>query len=388
MKVIAVIGAMFGDEGKGRMVDYFTSANKLPAVVIRYNGGAQAGHTVVYPDGTRHVFHHFGAGTLAGAATYLSRFFIANPILFANEYQELKLKNVSPVVSASLDMPISTPYDMMLNREIELSRGNKRHGSCGYGVSETVQRLCKSPYKLFISDALYSPVDFKKCLKQIRTVYVKKRLSELKITIPSKAFTEALESDDILEHYLADTKLMVNTIRFESIVCLGQYQTIIFEGAQGLGLDERGRFFPHVTRSKTGLDNIETLCRELCVNEIDVCYVTRAYATRHGAGPLPTEDKSLLFEDDTNIDNHWQGKMRFGHLDLDLLREHIKKDLSRTKLKTINSIAVTCADQVQDSLKIKYSNSIFPITKQELPEWVSRATGIGKVLFSKSRKRT
>lgn len=76
---IAVIGAGFGDEGKGLMTDYCCQRPKY-TTVVRFNGGAQAGHTVVTPDGRRHVFSHFGSGTLRGAATFLSRFFICNPI--------------------------------------------------------------------------------------------------------------------------------------------------------------------------------------------------------------------------------------------------------------------------------------------------------------------
>ena len=81
----AVIGANFGDEGKGLMTDYFCSQNKK-SLNIRFNGGAQAGHTVVTPDGKRHVFSHIGSGTFSGADTYLSEFFTLNPIMFMKEH--------------------------------------------------------------------------------------------------------------------------------------------------------------------------------------------------------------------------------------------------------------------------------------------------------------
>ena len=77
-----VIGAQFGDEGKGRLTAHHVVEVGDDAIVVRFNGGAQAGHTVVAPDGRRHVFSHVGSGALTGAATYLSRFFVANPILF------------------------------------------------------------------------------------------------------------------------------------------------------------------------------------------------------------------------------------------------------------------------------------------------------------------
>src|SRR5262245_5537631 len=88
-KAHAVIGAGYGDEGKGVLVDALASTRSGPTVVVRSNGGAQAGHTVTLPDGRRHVFHHFGAGALAGAATHLSRFFVHHPMLFASEREAL-----------------------------------------------------------------------------------------------------------------------------------------------------------------------------------------------------------------------------------------------------------------------------------------------------------
>lgn len=87
MRARAVIGASFGDEGKGLVTDYLCAIQGA-GIVVRFNGGAQAGHTVVTPDGLRHVHHHFGSGTLWGTPTFLSQFFIVNPIAFLAELLE------------------------------------------------------------------------------------------------------------------------------------------------------------------------------------------------------------------------------------------------------------------------------------------------------------
>ena len=115
-----VIGANYGDEGKGLMTDYLVKKHNAE-VVVRFNGGAQAGHTVVTPDGQRHVFSHFGSGTLAGARTFLSKHFVANPILFLKEKKVLeelsptkKLHNRFMWVDPSV--MITTPYDMLINQ--------------------------------------------------------------------------------------------------------------------------------------------------------------------------------------------------------------------------------------------------------------------------------
>lgn len=87
MKARVVIGSSFGDCGKGLVTDYLCSQGA--GIVVRFNGGANAGHTVVTPDGQRHVFSHFGSGTLLGVPTFLSSFFVCNPIQFAKELDRI-----------------------------------------------------------------------------------------------------------------------------------------------------------------------------------------------------------------------------------------------------------------------------------------------------------
>ena len=143
--VRVVIGANFGDEGKGLMTDYFVSQaldeGRKP-LVIRFNGGAQAAHTVVTPEGLEHVFSHFGSGTLQGVPTYLSQFFISNPTMFVKEHRVLckKLKGKIPLIYVHPDSLVTTPVDVWINQAVERARGDARHGSCGLGISETVVR--------------------------------------------------------------------------------------------------------------------------------------------------------------------------------------------------------------------------------------------------------
>src|SRR5262249_48902654 len=95
------------------------------------------------------------------------------------------------------------------------------------------------------------------------------------------------------------------------------FDNIVFEGAQGLLLDEYHRFFPHVTRSRTGLANVVDLCQAMGdIDRLDVYYVIRPYMTRHGEGPFPSYDPDMSFPDPTNHPNPWQGTLRFGALDV------------------------------------------------------------------------
>jgi adenylosuccinate synthase len=96
---------------------------------------------------------------------------------------------------------------------------------------------------------------------------------------------------------------------------IAQCRDPIFEGAQGLLLDQDNKqFFPHLTRSHTGMRNVRILCEQAGIGGVDVYYVSRTYLTRHGAGPLPGEDRGLSFEDNTNVEHSFQGKIRFAPL--------------------------------------------------------------------------
>jgi adenylosuccinate synthase len=133
---------------------------------------------------------------------------------------------------------------------------------------------------------------------------------------------------------------------------------LVFEGAQGLLLDQdlgRGLgFFPHVTRSHTGLRNVAALARSAGVDRLRVHYVLRPYLTRHGAGPLPGATGAAPpypgIEDRTNLPNAWQGSLRFGFANLDLLRCALARDAAHAALgpglRLERRLALTCLDQV------------------------------------------
>jgi adenylosuccinate synthase len=151
---------------------------------------------------------------------------------------------------------------------------------------------------------------------------------------------------------------------------------IIFEGAQGLLLDQDHHYFPHVTRSKTGIDNVLELVSESDIDNLDITYVTRAYATRHGAGPfpceLPNEPLNHTIKDETNTHNKYQGGLRFGYLDTDMLRYSIEKDLSKIDGITYrHSIAITCMDQVDDKVTFLGNNIYLTKGKEEFIDYLT-----------------
>lgn len=342
-----VIGANYGDEAKGANVDRIVHAlGGNDVIVVRSNGGAQAGHTVVTPDGRRHVFHHIGSGAYAGAATHLSRFFVHHPMSFMAERDELAAEGACVKVTADPRGYVTTPWDMMVNQVLEVSRGNGRHGSCGYGLGETMGRNEETPYGLTFADLLKPDLEPK--LAVIRDEWLPARLAKLGVA-PDEETARAISSPDLMAHFLADCAEFVDAVDVMDDANLGSAGQIVFEGAQGLLLDQRARDFPHVTRSNTGIENMAAIAREAGIGRIEATYATRAYLTRHGAGPMPDErDISQWFDvvDHTNVPNSWQSAIRYGLLDVDLLAATIAEDVAKASGVELEvHLAVSCLDQ-------------------------------------------
>ncbi len=357
----AVIGCNYGDEGKGLITDYLASQDPDRSLVVRFNGGAQAGHTVARSDGRRHIFSHFGAGSFVGCPTVLSRFFIVNPISFVREHRELVRLGVRPSVIIHGDSLLTTPFDMLINRIAETRRGDARHGSCGLGINETVTRCLweNRRYETRSIELLDKGKLFERLL-QVGKEWLPTRLGELGVDLNTPevlGFTDNI--DQILHQFILDIGELLQsaTISFD----YPHRPNIIFEGAQGLMLDEdRVELWPHVTRSRTGIANVLALLSEFDIDHLEVTYVTRSYLTRHGAGPLPGEC-SMSFPDKTNVSNQFQGSLRFAPLDWNVLNSSVARDLkdhfrhSSTSLEA--NLAITCLDQ----LEIEAADSLLPV---------------------------
>lgn len=332
-----VVGANWGDEGKGLMTDYFSQ--KPNSIVVCSNGGAQRGHTVVTQDGIRHVFHHFGSGMLNGARTYLSKDFICNPIIFRQEYNELKHLGYYPNIYINQNCMVTTPYDMMANQIIEKSRGRNKHGSCGLGIFETIKR-----YKTVVTD-LYAP-------DRIRDYYLK--IFDREKIVLTKEWEDLFNDSEIYDRYLDDVDFMNEVaITISDERFLNEYENIVFEAAQGLLLDQNNlKYYPHLTPSNTGIKNPKKIIENIKWNDdinIETCYVSRTYLTRHGVGNFPTEcrknkiNKSMY--DKTNVPNPFQDTLRYGMLDLKDLYVRCVTDVMNFGDK--KSIAITHCNEYE-----------------------------------------
>jgi adenylosuccinate synthase len=348
MLATIVIGANYGDEGKGLMTDYFCS-KKSADLVVRFNGGAQAGHTVVTPESKRHVFSHFGSGTFLGIPTYLYKYFVVNPVIFRKEYETIE--DLHPKVLRDYRCYITTPYDMMYNQFLEELRGNDKHGSCGLGIGATMERYERSKFE--VSNYYVDEEE----LSLVRMYYLEK-MQKILILNEDKDFfmkwRELFLDSNIMDHFIDDCNFFFDNTTIE----VPQFNHAVFEGAQGLALDQNMGRFPYVTRSNTGMRNVIKCQREWKFDIDEIVYVTRSYLTRHGADPQFFEWKKnfpMSIQDNTNVENTWQGKIKYGgwnNGEYKQMMERIHLDLRSNGLtwnKNNASIALTHSDQFNSS---------------------------------------
>jgi len=349
----AIIGSSWGDEGKGMVTDYFCSqfSPLEPILNIRFSGGAQAGHTVVTPGGFRHVFSHFGAGSFnKNVDTYLAKDFIVNPILFWKEYDGLAKKGVSPKVYIHPQCKATLPLDMMVNQMVERHRGKDRHGSCGIGINETLVRNKSLKIDNVVSNAgiNFFLDDF---MDMVRADYSFRRLKELGVKNATIQDMELINNKTIQQNYIQQFNDMLSHCEVVGDEIMDKYNNWVFEGSQGLLLDKNNKsFFPNLTPGNTGVENILPY---LSSGDTEVCYVTRSYFTRHGAGAFPTECPKENIAgnliDLTNHYNEFQGDFRYGYFDKGLFCDAVKRDAKKANGAKF-SLAVTHLDKTGDKI--------------------------------------
>ncbi len=337
-----VVGLGFGDEGKGAVVDHL-AAVRPTHTVVRFNGGAQAAHNVVLSDGrSHHTFHQFGGGTFRGAATFLSRFVLVEPVRLLLEAAALEAKGVpNPLGLLAIDAHalVITPFHIELNRLKERARGGGRHGSCGLGIGETRSYAIRYGADALQMGDLLRPVVLRRKLQ----LASERLVQEARQLDPSAAISEAVMAET-LQRYARVAQLVriVGRHYLEERLHLESGQ-VVFEGAQGVLLDESYGFYPHVTWTDTTTSNALRLLDETGYRgPVRKLGVVRTYATRHGAGPLVTEDARLIerIHEPHNTGYEWAGAMRFGHFDVVATRYALEATGG------VDALAITHVDDV------------------------------------------
>lgn len=365
MSISIVIGASFGDEGKGKVTNFLSK--KKNSLVIRFNGGHQAGHTVVQ-DGVRHVFSSFGSGTLNGSPTFVSQYCTIFPPAMLAEYKDLVAKGAYPVLYVDPLAMVTTPYDISANRHQE-SIDITAHGSCGAGFGKTVERheTLDHSHRIFAKDLSCEWV-------------LRQKLEMMK----SRSVLIGLTDFD-MDRYVSDCMDCSEIFRLKTgheALADSKFENFVFEGAQGILLDREHGIFPHVTRSSTTSANVFKILNRFIVNgsTMKVHYLCRAYQTRHGNGPLFGEGYEMKLvnnERETNVTNDWQGVFRKAPLYLGLLKYALDSDISYHHVTGINrELIISHLDQLEEIPLINGHGGIFLTDKDGLVEFSSTLLNI------------
>jgi len=343
-KAFVVVDLGFGDSGKGSIVDYLVR-RKGASAVVRYNGGPQAAHRVVTSDGREHVFAQFGSGTFVpGVETFIGRHMLINPLNYWYEnahLQEIGVPDALQRLTIDGRCLVITPYHVQMNRLREVVRGSARHGSCGQGVGETYSDSLKG--LALRAEDLGKP----DLVERLTKIYLAKtgeaesmrsRRLELRFDWPGEEDLHQVAAS--YAGFAQQVRIEVGH-RQERLQWLHSQGPVIYEGAQGVLLDQDVGFHPHTTWSRTTDEYAQAMIGNS--TEIETIGVLRAYATRHGPGPFPTEDGYLSLPDAENGFGEWQREFRVGHFDALLARYAIGYvDGLRSGR---GGIALTCLDR-------------------------------------------
>ncbi|MCG8435262.1 MAG: adenylosuccinate synthase [Gammaproteobacteria bacterium] len=280
-KNVVVIGTHWGDEGKGKVVDLLT---EKAAAVVRFQGGHNAGHTLVV-GGEKTILHLIPSGILHEKVRCLigNGVVLSVPDLF-KEIAELETAGVEvrPRLRISDGCPLILPHHVALDRMRENVRGNQKIGTTGRGIGPAYEDKV-ARRGLRVSD-LFDAGEFRQKLEEIMEYH--------NFVLQNYFNTSPVDFDETLDQSLAyadELKPMVADVVAELSALRKAGANILFEGAQGSLLDIDQGTYPYVTSSNTTAGAIGSGCG---VGPLDLDYIlgiTKAYTTRVGSGPFPTE---------------------------------------------------------------------------------------------------
>lgn len=362
-QAISVVDLGYGDAGKGHLTQKCV-VQYGAHTVVRANGGYQAGHNVYAPDGRHHTFAHVGAASfIPGVATHLSRHMLVSPMVLYAEAKTLQEKGVPDILSRitlSERAMVITPFHRAANRlrEVARSLAQGRHGSCGFGIGEAMLGHLEAPERsVFVRDCQDKSTLRSKLFRQQE--FVRAQLQETIRFLRDAGAANAEVQAEI--GWITDTEWphAIAAMTADEIMPLldvvdddweaqlfRRPGAIVFEGSQGMLLDEWRGFHPYTTWSRCCNHNPYALLDEHGFDGARwTVGVTRAYATRHGAGPFVTEHAELtqLLPDSHNVMGDWQQNFRVGWLDLVALRYAVASCAHK-----VDALAMTCLDRLAE----------------------------------------
>ena len=335
----AVIGLQWGDEGKGKIVDYLSEKFDL---VARYQGGNNAGHTVIVEDVT-YKLNLIPSGVIRGKVCFLGQGIVLDPDHFLKEYQQICEKISNPNIYLSSNIPLILPYHKQLDKINEsILTGEDKIGTTAKGIGPAYQdKVGRKSIKLYDLKSLNK---IKEKLESIKKFYDPVLNAYQEETINIDQYLTILDS-----FYKEVGSLIVDNSFIKKNF---NQQKILFEGAQGALLDLDHGSYPFVTSSNTISSNI------MIGSGLQVDYQTvgifKAYATRVGNGPFPSElfDQIGDYIAETGVEygTVTKRKRRCGWLDLVSLKYSCQ-------INQVNELCITKIDVLNNLEEIKICKS-------------------------------
>ena len=342
MPATVIVGAQWGDEGKGKIVDLLAQHSD---VVCRYQGGPNAGHTIV-AEGETYKFKHMPSGILWGKECVLGAGCVIDPEVFIEELDDLEGRGISTgTVRLSGNAHLVMPWHVALDRASERRLGKLQIGTTRRGIgpayADKSARLGIRVQDLFDAKILRQKIEVALAEKNVwlERVYGAAPLDLEDVAGRAERWAERLRP------YIADTSLLVDR-------ALRQDKVVVFEGAQATLLDLDHGTYPFVTSSNPVAGGV---CTGAGVGPraIDrIVGVTKGYVTRVGSGPLPTElhegdaDGDLLVDRGGEYGTNTGRRRRPGWLDAVMLRHAVR-------LNTCTEIAITKLDVLSPFPEVK-----------------------------------
>ena len=387
MANIVIVGTQWGDEGKGKIVDLLS---EFSDIVVRFQGGNNAGHTIVV-NGEQFISHLVPSGILQKKTCLIGNGMVVDPEVLIQELDNLKKKGIdvgSDNLKISEKAHIIMPYHKQIDLAREKKKGDKKIGTTGRGIGPCYEdKACRRGIRFV------DLIDFEGFAEKIRTI-----LEEKNFYLKHYLSSETVDPESIIDPYKGYAERLAPHVVNISIVmnqAIKANKQILFEGAQGTHLDIDHGTYPYVTSSNTISGN--ACCGAgIGPKEITgVVGIVKAYTTRVGEGPFPTE----LFDDigdaiqkkGAEFGATTGRKRRCGWLDSVLLK-------NSARLNGLTGLAITKLDVLGEleSLKIctayEYNGEIihdFPASikilgackpvLETLPGWSEDISGVRKI---------
>ncbi|OZB58274.1 MAG: adenylosuccinate synthase [Lysobacterales bacterium 14-68-21] len=341
-KSVVILGAQWGDEGKGKIVDLLT---ERVGAVARFQGGHNAGHTLVIK-GKKTVLHLIPSGILRDDALCLiGNGVVLSPAALKSEIEELEANgvNVRPRLKISPATPLIMPYHIAVDKAREAKAGKSAIGTTGRGIGPAYEdKVARRSIR--VADLMY-PHELPEKIKQA-VEYHNFILTQWLNAEPvdyQTVLDEALTYSEFIRPMVDDVATILHDVRKEG-------GNILFEGAQGALLDIDHGTYPYVTSSNT---TVGGALAGTGVGAGDIDYVLgicKAYATRVGGGPFPTELEDEMGERLRKVGNEFGASTgrprRCGWIDLVALKRAVQ-------INGINGLAITKLDVLDGLPSIK-----------------------------------